>query len=146
VSSASHHHVVDHWQSRHHQSHAQGHAHHNGDVECLLEGSDSDAETDSTTDDVEPQIGRKRQIIGILVRLRVHSPSHDRYRPITLAIAGSATRHHASLARYWVYPRARLRLRLRVPRGRDFVSPALRGPLARHSHLRPSRAYRCPEI
>src|SRR5216683_5812826 len=41
VSPASHHHVVDHWQSRHHQSHALGHAHHNGDVECLLEGSDS---------------------------------------------------------------------------------------------------------
>jgi hypothetical protein len=67
--------VVDHRQSRHCHSHALGHAHHNGDIEGLIDRSDSDAETGSTADDAELKIGRRRQIIGILVRLTASPPS-----------------------------------------------------------------------
>jgi len=70
-SPTSYHHVADHRQSRHRHSHALGHAQHRGDIECLVDRSDSDAEIDSTADDAELKIGRKRQIIGILVRLTV---------------------------------------------------------------------------
>jgi hypothetical protein len=75
ASLTRHHHVADQWHAQRHQSHAHGHVHHSVDVECLLDEADSDGETDSA-DDVEPIIGRKRQIIGILVR---HFPSHDRW-------------------------------------------------------------------
>ena len=71
----SHHHVVDHRQSRHCRPHALGHAHHSGDIEGLVDRSDTDAETGSTADDAELKIGRRRQIIGILVRLTISPPS-----------------------------------------------------------------------
>ena len=65
-------HVADQWHTHPHQSHAHGPAHHNEhhsvDIECPLDGADSDGETDSTADDDQLNIGRKRQIIGILVR------------------------------------------------------------------------------
>jgi hypothetical protein len=47
----SYHHRGDHRQSRCHQSHTH---HHSGDIECPLDIADSDAVTDSTTDDAEP--------------------------------------------------------------------------------------------
>jgi hypothetical protein len=71
VAPISHHHVADQWHSQRHQSHAHGHVHHNGDIESPLVREDSDADSDSTSDDAEPKIGRRRQIIGILVR---HAP------------------------------------------------------------------------
>jgi hypothetical protein len=37
-------------------------------MESLLDTPDLDAETDSEADEAELKIGRKRQIIGILVR------------------------------------------------------------------------------
>lgn len=54
-------------QSSHHHHHHHHHTH--GDLESLLDRPDSDAETDSEsmTEDGEPMIGRKRQIVGILV-------------------------------------------------------------------------------
>lgn len=74
VSPITHRHVADHRQSRHRHSHALGHAHHRGDIEGLVDRSDSDAETDSMADDAELKIGRRRQIVGILVRLTVSPP------------------------------------------------------------------------
>ena len=68
ASPTCHHHVADQWHAQRHQSHAHGHAHHGGDVEYLLGEADLDGETESMVDDAELQIGRKRQIIGILVR------------------------------------------------------------------------------
>lgn len=72
ASPICHHHVADQWHAQPHQSHAHGHAyhnaHHSGDIECPLGGADSDGETDSMADDAQLKIGRKRQIIGILVR------------------------------------------------------------------------------
>ncbi len=59
-------------------SHSHGHGHHgHGDLEGLLEGADSDAGTDCTAEEEEADrtIGRKRQIVGILVRTR--SPLMD---------------------------------------------------------------------
>jgi hypothetical protein len=71
ASPTSHHHVADQWHAQLHRSHALGHAyhdaHHSGDIECPLGEAELDGETDSTTDDTELKIGRKRQIIGILV-------------------------------------------------------------------------------
>jgi hypothetical protein len=52
-------------------SHSHGHhGHGHGDLEALLEPADSDAGTDCTAEeeDAERAIGRKRQIVGILVR------------------------------------------------------------------------------
>jgi hypothetical protein len=52
-------------------SHSHGHhGHGHGDLEALLEHADSDAGTDCTAEeeDAERAIGRKRQIVGILVR------------------------------------------------------------------------------
>ena len=63
------HHVADYQQSRRYQSHSHGLPHHShGDMESLLDTPDLDAETGSDADDAEIKIGRKRQIIGILVR------------------------------------------------------------------------------
>ena len=69
-------HVEDHQagepqQSLHVHSHSHGHGHHgHGDLEALLERADSDAGSDCTAEeeDAEVTIGRKRQIVGILVR------------------------------------------------------------------------------
>ena len=54
----------------HSRSHSHGHSHGHGDLEALLEHADSDAGTDCTAEeeDAERAIGRKRQIVGILVR------------------------------------------------------------------------------
>lgn len=61
------HHVAEYQQQpRRYMSHSHGHSHH--DMESLLETPDLEAETDSD-DEAELKIGRKRQIIGILVRL-----------------------------------------------------------------------------
>jgi hypothetical protein len=48
-------------------SHEDSHHHVHGDLESLMDRPDSDAETDSTAEDDELVIGRKRQIVGILV-------------------------------------------------------------------------------
>jgi hypothetical protein len=55
---------------------SQGHSHHHGhgDLEALLERADSDAGTDCE-EDAEQTIGRRRQIVGILVRRTL--PSND---------------------------------------------------------------------
>lgn len=73
ASPTRHQHVADHRQSRHLHSHALVHAHHSGDIEGLVDRPDSDAEINSAADDAELKIGRKRQIIGILVRLMASS-------------------------------------------------------------------------
>jgi|SRR5712671_717374 len=57
-------HAAEHRQSRHRHSHSH---HSHGDIETFLDDPDTDAETDSTADEAELKIGRKRQIIGILV-------------------------------------------------------------------------------
>jgi hypothetical protein len=63
------HHVAEYQQPQRHQPHSRGHAHHgHGDMESLLETPDLEAEIDSEADEAETKIGRKRQIIGILVR------------------------------------------------------------------------------
>lgn len=63
------HHVADYQQPRRYQSHSHGHPHHgHGDMESLLDTPELDVETESEADDAELKIGRKRQIIGILVR------------------------------------------------------------------------------
>ena len=71
------HHVADYQQPRRYQPHSHGHSHHgHGDMESLVDTPDLDAETDSEADDVEHKIGRRRQIIGILVRFTfIHSRS-----------------------------------------------------------------------
>ena len=95
----------------HSRSHSHGHSHGHGDLEALLEHADSDAGTDCTAEeeDAERAIGRKRQIVGILVRgvlsLRTTMFIH-------LSITGSATRHHATFARNRVHACVGLRLRL----------------------------------
>ncbi len=69
VPPARDHHVAEYRQPRRYQSHSHGHSHHgHGDMESLLETPELDTETDSDTDEAEIKIGRKRQIIGILVR------------------------------------------------------------------------------
>ena len=66
VAPARDHHVAE---SRRYQSDSYGHPHHGHvDMESLLDTPDLDAETDSEADEAELKIGRKRQIIGILVR------------------------------------------------------------------------------
>jgi hypothetical protein len=60
------HHVAEYQQPRRYLSHSHGHSHH--DMESLFETPDLEAETDSEDDEAEIKIGRKRQIIGILVR------------------------------------------------------------------------------
>lgn len=62
-------HVAEYQQPGRYQSHSHGHSHHgHGDMESLLETPELEAETDSEADEAEMKIGRKRQIIGILVR------------------------------------------------------------------------------
>jgi len=69
VSPTGSHHVAEYQQPQRYQPHSHGHAHHgHGDMESLLETPDLEAETDSEADEAEIKIGRKRQIIGILVR------------------------------------------------------------------------------
>jgi hypothetical protein len=69
VPPARDHHVAEHQQPRRYLSHAHGHSHHgHGDMESLLDTPELEAETDSEADEAELKIGRKRQIIGILVR------------------------------------------------------------------------------
>jgi hypothetical protein len=62
-------HVAEYQQPRRYQSHSHRHSHHgHGDMESLLETPELEAESDSEADEAEIKIGRKRQIIGILVR------------------------------------------------------------------------------
>ena len=68
------HHVVEYQQPRSCLSHSHGHSHH--DVESLFETPDLEAETDSEDDEAEIKIGRKRQIIDILVRFNAFSHPH----------------------------------------------------------------------
>jgi hypothetical protein len=68
------HHVVEYQQPRSCLSHSHGHSHH--DMESLFETPDLEAETDSEDDEAEIKIGRKRQIIGILVRFNAFSHPH----------------------------------------------------------------------
>jgi hypothetical protein len=69
VPPARDHHVAEHQQPRRYLSHSHGHSHHgHGDMESLLETPELEAETDSEADEAEINIGRRRQIIGILVR------------------------------------------------------------------------------
>jgi len=78
VPPARDHHVAEYHQPRRYPSHSHGHSHHaHGDMESLLETPDSDAETDSDVDEAEIKIGRKRQIIGILVRFNAFSLLHS---------------------------------------------------------------------
>jgi hypothetical protein len=103
--SARDHHVAEHQQPRRYLSHSHGHTHHShGDMESLLETPELEAETDSEADEAGLKIGRKRQIIGILVRLffflMIDNPN--------FAITGSTTRYHDPLARHRVHSRARL--------------------------------------
>ncbi|KAI0262107.1 Zinc/iron permease [Gloeopeniophorella convolvens] len=73
------------------RQHSHGHSHHHshGDLDALLESSDSDMETDSTADEVELAIGRKRQIVGILV-LQLGIMLHSLVIGLTLALASGA--------------------------------------------------------
>jgi len=80
------HHAADHRQSRHHL-HSPHHSH--GDIESSPGSSDTDAETDSTADEAELKIGRKRQIIGILV-LQLGIMLHSLVIGFTLALASGA--------------------------------------------------------
>ncbi|KAH9994332.1 ZIP zinc transporter-domain-containing protein [Russula compacta] len=84
---ATDHHVAQHHRpSQHHHSHS----HHHSDVECLLDSADSDGETDPTSDDeAELKIGRKRQIIGILV-LQLGIMLHSLVIGFTLALASGS--------------------------------------------------------
>jgi hypothetical protein len=69
VPPARDHHVAGYQQPRRYLSHSHGHSHHgHGDMESLPETPELEAETDSEADEAEIKIGRKRQIIGILVR------------------------------------------------------------------------------
>jgi len=77
VPPARDHHVAEHQQPRRYLSHSHGHSHHgHGDAESLLETPDLEAETDSEADEAEIKIGRKRQIIGILVCFNAFSLFH----------------------------------------------------------------------
>ena len=80
VPPARDHHVAEYQQPQRCQSHSHGHSHHShGDMESLLETPDLEAETDSEADGAEIKIGRKRQIIGILVSFNAFIlPHHDR--------------------------------------------------------------------
>jgi hypothetical protein len=61
--------VAEYQQPQRYLSHSHGHFHHgHGDMESLLESPELEAETDSEAGEAEIKIGRKRQIIGILVR------------------------------------------------------------------------------
>jgi hypothetical protein len=74
VPPSGDHHVAEYQQPRRYSSHSHGHSHHaHGDMESLLETPDLEAETDSEADEAEIKIGRKRQIIGILVRFNAFS-------------------------------------------------------------------------
>ena len=73
-SERDHQHVAEYQQPRRYLSHSHGHSHH--DMESLLETPDLEAETDSEDDEAEIKIGRKRQIIGILVRFNTFSLLH----------------------------------------------------------------------
>ncbi|KAI9451823.1 Zinc/iron permease [Lactarius psammicola] len=73
-------------------SHSHGHTHHgHGDLERLLESADSDAETDCTAEEEEADriIGRKRQIVGILV-LQLGIMLHSLVIGFTLALASGS--------------------------------------------------------
>jgi zinc transporter 1/2/3 len=73
-------------------SHSHGHGHHgHGDLEALLEHADSDAGTDCTAEeeDAEREIGRKRQIVGILV-LQLGIMLHSLVIGFTLALASGS--------------------------------------------------------
>lgn len=84
VPPARDHHVAE------YQSHSHGHSHHgHGDMESLLETPELDAETESEDDEAELKIGRKRQIIGILV-LQLGIMIHSLVIGFTLALASGA--------------------------------------------------------
>ncbi|KAI9439274.1 Zinc/iron permease [Lactarius indigo] len=81
-------------EAQHYQvhSHSHGHSHHgHGDLEGLLEGADSDADTDCTAEEEEADrlIGRKRQIVGILV-LQLGIMLHSLVIGFTLALASGS--------------------------------------------------------
>ncbi|KAH8980034.1 Zinc/iron permease [Lactarius hatsudake] len=85
-------HVED--EAQHYQvhSHSHGHGHHgHGDLEGLLDGADSDANTDCTAEEEEADriIGRKRQIVGILV-LQLGIMLHSLVIGFTLALASGS--------------------------------------------------------
>ncbi|KAH8987155.1 Zinc/iron permease [Lactarius akahatsu] len=89
-------HVGDHQvgEAQHYQvhSHSHGHGHHgHGDLEGLLEGADSEADTDCTAEEEEADriIGRKRQIVGILV-LQLGIMLHSLVIGFTLALASGS--------------------------------------------------------
>ncbi|KAN0135229.1 Zinc/iron permease [Lactarius tabidus] len=75
----------------HSHSHGHGHGHSHGDLEALLEHAGSDAGTDCTAeeDDAERAIGRKRQIVGILV-LQLGIMLHSLVIGFTLALASGS--------------------------------------------------------
>ena len=67
----------------------------------------SDAASDCTVE--EEVIGRKRQIVGILVR---HPNAYFDNVPNSYFLTGPATRHHAPFARHRVHACARFGRRL----------------------------------
>ncbi|KAI0248541.1 Zinc/iron permease [Lactifluus subvellereus] len=76
--------------SRHRvHSHGSSHHHSHGDLESLFDRPDSDAETDSMAEGAELVIGRKRQIVGILV-LQLGIMIHSLVIGFTLALASGA--------------------------------------------------------